>query len=220
MNAWRQLLRPNAPDIEELGQRIRDRHQQVLTRRRDNVTDAILIGHDILELKRQLRWGEIGKDGGKWLRENCGLHPRNADRYAYLAEHEAILTAELAKLPNSDSVSELTLASAKRLIDKARIASGDLKPVERTTRTNNDEPPKSVELGAVPPPAPSSPGLSELLVGAGADEVAQAIEDAKWEQERISVLAFTLMGRVEGMKQLVSETAQEPQLPGVDWAQQ
>jgi hypothetical protein len=112
---------PKPETLTDLALKIKTAHEQLVSTSRGIVDRAIDIGKDLLKARAAGGWGKWGK----WLKGNCAMQERNASRYMYLADHEATLKTELLKI-NSDIVSELTLAGAKRLIDDARIAAGQL----------------------------------------------------------------------------------------------
>jgi hypothetical protein len=130
---------PKPETLTDLAVKIKATHEQLVAATRGVVDRAIGIGKDLLKAQAAGGWGKWGK----WLKENCAMQERNANRYIYLAKHEAIFRTELPKI-NSDTMSELTLAGAKQLIDKARIAAGQL---TRTPPQTKDKPkPKATDV--------------------------------------------------------------------------
>jgi Protein of unknown function (DUF3102) len=111
-----ELLGREPSTLAELGPRIRSAHEHFVNSARDVVMRAIGIGKDLLKAQAL---GGYGK-WGKWLEENCALNERTALRYMEIAKGEATLRAKVT----SDTMSELTLKKAKKLITAGEEGSG------------------------------------------------------------------------------------------------
>lgn len=98
------------PTLDELAKRIKSSHEILVITARNLIVRAIEIGKDLLKAKAMQGHG----NWGKWLEDNCALNDRTARRYMEIANGEATLAAKI----KSDTMSELTLNEAKRLIDE------------------------------------------------------------------------------------------------------
>jgi hypothetical protein len=98
------------PTLAELAERIKISHEYLVNNARGLIDRAISIGKDLMKAQAMQDYG----NWGKWLEENCSLNDRTARRYMEIAKGEATLTAKVTL----DTMSELTLNEAKRLIDE------------------------------------------------------------------------------------------------------
>jgi len=79
---------------------------------------AIKIGEDLLKAKAQAGHGNFLK----WVKDNCDLSDKTAERYMKFAENKSkLMTANKDKF---ETISNLTLAEAERLIDGNGSGSG------------------------------------------------------------------------------------------------
>jgi Protein of unknown function (DUF3102) len=96
--------------LEKRAERIRTGLRDILLATTSIVDLALTIGEDLLQAKE-----EVGRGNWlSWLKRECDLKERSAERYMFLARHRAELKS------NSTRVSDLSLSGALRLIKKGR----------------------------------------------------------------------------------------------------
>jgi Protein of unknown function (DUF3102) len=123
-------LSPKDP-LADLAARIRDYHKQVEEVAKNLVQKAILAGTALIDAKRQK------PHGGwlPWLKNECGLLERTAQRYMELASGKAKLEQKLRD--KSVTMSDLTLNQALRLIrdDQQREGDGSMGKYQKAQAT-------------------------------------------------------------------------------------
>jgi hypothetical protein len=107
-------LKPNA-DLPELASKIREHHKLIEDAGRNLLLNAFTAGRALLEAKRHPQVPH-----GKWLpwlKENCGLSERTANRYMKLANNRSKIEEKLKS--KSATMADLALTQAERLADDA-----------------------------------------------------------------------------------------------------
>jgi hypothetical protein len=101
------------PDLMELAKQIYLRHTEIVSAKRNIVVQAIEVGELLNQAKARLKHGEWLP----WLKDNCMLKERTAERYMHLATNKQKLAEVLAakSVPMSDLES---LNEAVRLISE------------------------------------------------------------------------------------------------------
>jgi Protein of unknown function (DUF3102) len=102
-------MKPEIGSLPDLAQRIKTAHTAVLDASKNVVLKAISIGTDLIAAKKSPDM----KHGMwlPWLKDNCGVSERHANRYMELAAGKQKLAA--LKL---DTMSDLTLTGALRFV--------------------------------------------------------------------------------------------------------
>jgi hypothetical protein len=102
-----------APSLTDLANKIKDAHQSILNAPKNVVVRAIMAGEALSAAK------EIVGHGNwlKWLQENCAMSDKTAERYMNLAKSKSKLLAAFNERGEFESLSNLTLAAAEKLID-------------------------------------------------------------------------------------------------------
>ena len=108
-------------NLLDLANRIRAAHTEVISATRHIVTHAIAAGDLLIGAKKALDHGQWLP----WLKDNCDLSERTANRYMNVAKGKAKLE-QLAR-DKSASVSDLTLVEAYRLFADNEAAHNDAK---------------------------------------------------------------------------------------------
>ena len=113
-------MKPEIGSLPDLATRIKDYHKAVEDAGKALVQKAILAGAALNEAKRQK------PHGGwlPWLKKECGLLERTAQRYMELANGKQKLEQKLRD-DKSVTLSDLTLAQALRLIQDDPPPEGD-----------------------------------------------------------------------------------------------
>jgi hypothetical protein len=111
--------------LADLGKKIKSDHEALVGRLRGIVPSAIGIGEDLNNAKRLLGHGGFLK----WVKLNCAMTNKTAERYMALATGKDALNAKLQELSRDaddkfEMLSNLSLAAAERLISK-KPESGD-----------------------------------------------------------------------------------------------
>jgi hypothetical protein len=105
-------LKPVAgPPLSDLAASIKSEHAQLMENARNIVGRAIRIGEDLLKAKAQVGHGNFLK----WVKDNCGLSDKTAERYMKFAENKDKLN--VVKKDKFETILNLTLNAAERLID-------------------------------------------------------------------------------------------------------
>jgi DUF3102 family protein len=106
-------LDPNG--LAALATKIRDYHKQVEEAAKNLVQKAMMAGSALTEAKRQVRQ-EAGHGGWlPWLKKECQLSERTAQRYMELAKGKSKLEQKLRE-DKSVTMADLTISEALRLI--------------------------------------------------------------------------------------------------------
>jgi Protein of unknown function (DUF3102) len=108
---------PKAMTLSDLGKKIKSDHEALTTSIRYIVDRAISIGEDLNKAKAQVGHGSFLK----WVKLNCAMSDKTAERYMKLATNKAVLMTKLAEAAanaddNFEIISNLSLAQAERLI--------------------------------------------------------------------------------------------------------
>ena len=104
--------------LSDLGARIKSEHSRLIGLGRRCVDYAIGIGEDLIKAQVLVGHGNFLK----WVKDNCGFTDKTAERYMKFAKNKAKLMAmEGVKF---ETISNLTLNAAERLIDGAGSGSG------------------------------------------------------------------------------------------------
>lgn len=93
--------------LSDLAASIKSEHAAIMESTRNIVGRAIKIGQDLLKAKDQVGHGKFLK----WVKDNCDLTDKTAERYMKLAGNHAKLKDKI------ETISNLTLKEAERLID-------------------------------------------------------------------------------------------------------
>jgi hypothetical protein len=111
--------------LADLGKKIKSENEALANALRSIVPRAISIGEDLNNAKR------IVGHGGflKWVRLNCAMTNKTAERYMKLATNKDKLHAKLQELSNKaedkfEMLSNLSLAQAERLITERNTGGG------------------------------------------------------------------------------------------------
>jgi len=105
-------VEPAEPTLAELVARIKEAHAELRASMRHIVIRAIAIGEDLNLAKKKVGHGNFLK----YVSENCEMSDKTAERYMHLAENKEKLKTELAASGKIESISNLSLARAERLI--------------------------------------------------------------------------------------------------------
>ena len=141
------------------------------------------------ELLNSVKDGTDHGDWETWLATNCpNISVRTARLYMQLSDKEEEI--EKAAEENGNTVADLSIRGARKLITKKRGPSQTTKPpLEKNTSKGGGE-----------PPAPAvSPDLPTLLKHVGPDELATAIKQADWGMEEIRKLISALTIRMQSL---------------------
>jgi hypothetical protein len=108
---------PKAMTLAELGKKIRTEHEALTSTIRGIVNRAIAIGEDLIKAKDEVGHGSFLL----WVKLNCAMTNKTAERYMKLATKKTALMAELQKRAAEaddkfEMISNLSLAQAERLI--------------------------------------------------------------------------------------------------------
>jgi hypothetical protein len=110
------------PSLSDLAARIKSEHAAILESTRNIVGRAIRIGDDLLKAKDQVGHGKFLK----WVKDNCDISDKTAERYMKLATNQAKLKDKF------ETISNLTLNAAEQLIDGEDRGGGSKKtPLDR-----------------------------------------------------------------------------------------
>lgn len=109
---------PKAMTLSDLGKKIKSDHEALTSSIRYIVDRAISIGEDLNKAKALVGHGSFLK----WVKLNCAMSNKTAERYMKLANDKNKLMAKLqeaaAKADDKfEIISNLSLAQAERLID-------------------------------------------------------------------------------------------------------
>jgi hypothetical protein len=96
-----------SPSLSDLAASIKSEHAAIVESTRNIVGRAIKIGQDLLKAKEQVGHGNFLK----WVKDNCDLTDKTAERYMKLAANQAKLKDKI------ETISNLTLKEAERVID-------------------------------------------------------------------------------------------------------
>jgi hypothetical protein len=112
--------------LADLGKKIKSEHEALANSLRSMVPRAIEIGEDLNNAKR------IVGHGGflKWVKLNCAMSNKTAERYMALATGKDKLNAKLRELSTKgddkfETISNLSLVQAERLIAEPQSGGGD-----------------------------------------------------------------------------------------------
>src|SRR5262249_19598545 len=114
------------PDLKALADTIRKAHQVVtcagisIVRATELMLEkALVAGEALLAAKRAVKQAFGNGHWLPWLKEECDLSEREAQRYMLIARHRAILEA------NTTCVSDLTMTGALQLLKKLQNPTAD-----------------------------------------------------------------------------------------------
>jgi hypothetical protein len=130
---------PTTPSLDDLAQRIKTEHQDIIRAKRNIVERAMKIGDWLKEAKATLGHGNFTT----WRERNCELSARTATNYMRLADNRAKLEENLKSAKNADLT--LTLDEAMRIAEEVidinstgdAGASGSTGGESKTTGTGN-----------------------------------------------------------------------------------
>jgi hypothetical protein len=110
--------------LAELGKKIKSDHEILANSIAIIVPRAISIGEDLNKAKALVGHGGFLK----WVKLNCAMTSKTAERYMKLATNKDKLNAKLREQKGEDKfemLSNLSLAQAERLITEPKSGSGD-----------------------------------------------------------------------------------------------
>ena len=112
--------------LTDLGKKIKSGHEALANVLRGIVPHAISIGEDLNKAKAQVGHGGFLK----WVRLNCAMTNKTAERYMKLATNKDKLHAKLQELSKKagdkfEIISNLSLAQAERLITEPKSGRGN-----------------------------------------------------------------------------------------------
>ena len=133
---------PTAPSLDDLAQRIKTEHQDIIRAKRNIVERAMKIGDWLKEAKATLGHGNFTT----WRERNCELSARTATNYMRLADNRAKIEENLKSAKIADLT--LTLDEAMRIVAAEEVtevtnstgdagASGSTGGESKTTGTGN-----------------------------------------------------------------------------------
>jgi Protein of unknown function (DUF3102) len=117
-------LKPEALSLPDLGKKIKSDHEQLTNNLRYIAPRAISIGEDLNKAK------VLAGHGGflKWVKLNCAMTNKTAERYMNLATNKDKLLAKLREKGREgdefEMLSNLSLAQCERLITEPNSSSG------------------------------------------------------------------------------------------------
>jgi hypothetical protein len=163
--------------LKQLAAEINRTYQQIIDGEKKSIEYATEIGEMLIAAKKQ--HGEHGR-WLDWLKAECpNIAPTTATLYMRIANKgDELATAAEA---NGQRVADLTIRGAARLLAKPKKEG-----TPRSTRPRNSK-------AAVEPPAQgASPDLPTLLESVDADELVTALQQAKWDAEKVKKLVSIL----------------------------
>lgn len=116
---------PKAMTLSDLAKKIKAEHEALTSSIRQIVNRAIIIGDDLNKAKDEVGHGSFLK----WVKLNCAMSNKTAERYMKLASNKTKLMTKLqeatAKADDKfEMISNLSLAQAERLISGEGAAGG------------------------------------------------------------------------------------------------
>jgi hypothetical protein len=95
---------PAEPSLSDLTAKIKEDHKGLRESMKYMVTRAWGIGFDLIEVKKIVGHGKFGK----YIKDNCDITDKTAERYMKLAENKTALEAKLVELGDKfESISNL-----------------------------------------------------------------------------------------------------------------
>jgi Protein of unknown function (DUF3102) len=167
--------------LKQLATEINRAYQQIIDGEKKSIEYATEIGEMLIAAKKQ--HGEHGK-WLDWLKAECPqIAETTASLYMRIAKNGDKLAAEAEA--NGQRVADLTIRGAAKLLAKP-------KP-DGAPRSSRPRAKAEVE----PAPSGVSPDLPTLLIDVDVDELVTALQQAKWDVEKVRKLASTLTASLQ-----------------------
>jgi hypothetical protein len=173
-----EVLAPQAVDLDALARKINLEHKAIMDAAKGVVLRVIAAGEALITAQ------EAVEDGG-WLRwlATTSVNERTAQLWMQIARWKRQLEAEANWRPAT--VADQTLNAVIR----SMRAASNKKKKKKKPPPKGEEPPKSVELGAVEPSAKAeTPTLDDYIQNVGEDEVFRVLRE-HYDAEQLGKLA-------------------------------
>ncbi|MGB6286343.1 MAG: DUF3102 domain-containing protein [Xanthobacteraceae bacterium] len=163
--------------LKQLATEINRAYQQIIDGEKKSIEYATEIGEMLIAAKKQ--HGEHGK-WLAWLKAECPqIAETTAALYMRIAKNGDVLAAAVEA--NGQRVADLTIRGAAKLLAKPK---------------NPNAPPRQRKVDEEPAPHGVSSDLPTLLESVDVDELVTALQQAKWDVEKVRKLASTLTARL------------------------
>ena len=180
--------------LKQLATEINRAYQQIIDGEKKSIEYATEIGEMLIAAKKQ--HGEHGK-WLAWLKAECPqIAETTATLYMRIAKNGDVLAAAVDA--NGQRVADLTIRGAAKLLAKPRDPNAP--PRQRQQRKVDEE----------PAPHGVSPDLPTLLESVDVDELVTALQQAKWDAEKVSKLASALTARLGAQTPNVQHDLRRP----------